>query len=227
MSLELWDDAAAMHRRLRLLGLVNVGRVVLHENRTVMISMARGRVLRMHRGYVYASDRVLAAIVRFLDSRTGKLESRRAERELLAFPARDFVPSGDGRRRRETQRPEDARLLEELRRRHGRLNRQHFDGRLKAIPIRLSGRMRTRLGELLLDDRGRRATEIAISRRHLRRDGWTEVEHTLLHEMVHQWQAETGQRVDHGPGFRQKAVEVGVEPRAWRFMQSRRKAARY
>jgi hypothetical protein len=30
--------------------------------------------------------------------------------------------------------------------------------------------------------------------------------------MVHQWQAETGQSVDHGPGFRAKACEVGVLP---------------
>jgi hypothetical protein len=55
-----------------------------------------------------------------------------------------------------------------------------------------------------------------MSRRHLRHDAWEEVEHTLLHEMVHQWQAETGQPVDHGPGFRRKAREVGALPRARR-----------
>ncbi len=32
----------------------------------------------------------------------------------------------------------------------------------------------------------------------------------MLHEMVHQWQAETGLRIDHGRTFRQKAREVGV-----------------
>ena len=36
--------------------------------------------------------------------------------------------------------------------------------------------------------------EIAISRTHIRRHGWDEALHTLLHEMVHQWQAETGRR---------------------------------
>jgi hypothetical protein len=40
------------------------------------------------------------------------------------------------------------------------------------------------------------------------------VEETLLHEMVHQWQAETGQPVDHGRAFRRKAREVGITPRA-------------
>ena len=34
--------------------------------------------------------------------------------------------------------------------------------------------------------------------------------------MVHQWQAETGLPVDHGPGFRRKAREVGIEPQARR-----------
>jgi len=40
------------------------------------------------------------------------------------------------------------------------------------------------------------------------------VEETLLHEMVHQWQAETGAKVDHGAGFRRKARDVGIVPRA-------------
>jgi hypothetical protein len=42
------------------------------------------------------------------------------------------------------------------------------------------------------------------------------VAHTVLHEMVHQWQAETGQPVDHLTAFRAKAREVGVLPAAKR-----------
>jgi hypothetical protein len=38
----------------------------------------------------------------------------------------------------------------------------------------------------------------------------------MLHEMVHQWQAETGLGVDHGPTFRRKARDVGVLPQAKR-----------
>jgi hypothetical protein len=45
------------------------------------------------------------------------------------------------------------------------------------------------------------------------------VEHTLLHEMVHQWQAETGIPVDHGPTFRRKARQVGVLPGAKRSLR--------
>jgi len=58
--------------------------------------------------------------------------------------------------------------------------------------------------------------EIAISWRHLRRHGWTEALHTLLHEMVHQWQDEQGFAIDHGSSFRAKAREVGITPSARR-----------
>ena len=81
--------------------------------------------------------------------------------------------------------------------------------------------MRTRLGELAVELRSGRPLEIAISRRHLARHEWSEVEHTMVLEMVHQWQAETGLRVDHGPTFRQKAREVGVLPAARRSVQRR------
>jgi hypothetical protein len=76
--------------------------------------------------------------------------------------------------------------------------------------------MRIRLGELSVDLRTGHPIEIAISRRHIARHPWAEVEHTLLHEMVHQWQAENGLAVDHGPAFRRKALDVGVLPGARR-----------
>jgi hypothetical protein len=76
--------------------------------------------------------------------------------------------------------------------------------------------MRTRLGELAVEIRSGRPLDIAISRRHIARHAWPEVEHTLLHEMVHQWQAETGLPIDHGRTFRKKAREVGVLPAAKR-----------
>ena len=62
--------------------------------------------------------------------------------------------------------------------------------------------------------------EIAISRRHIRRDPWDDVLHTLVHEMVHQWQDENGLPLDHGPHFRRKAREVGISARATRPVTS-------
>ena len=60
------------------------------------------------------------------------------------------------------------------------------------------------------------SAEIAISRAHLRKHGWPETIHTLLHEMVHQWQDEQGLIVDHGGSFRAKARAVGITPLACR-----------
>ena len=225
MSLQLWDDDATLLRRLEVLGLAGVKRLVVHENRTVMVSLSRG-ILRIHRGYVYAADQVLRAVIAFLRPGGSPVRSRRAQRALLGFPVEEYVPVRAPARRLDTARPGDEKVIARLRATHGRFNTQHFGGALAEIPIRLSGRMRRRLGELLLDPSGTKAREIAISRRHLRRDGLVEVEATLLHEMVHQWQAEAGIPVDHGAKFRKKAREVGVEPAAKRDVEARR-AARY
>jgi hypothetical protein len=202
--------------RLYLLGLHGVSRVVTHTNRSVMVSIGKRRVLRIHAGYAYAPDSVLRAIIRFLDPRLPRSIRRAAERELLAFPVEEFAASGPPRTRQERPRPGDLLLIHRLSQAFDRFNREHFGGQLSPITIRLSGRMRTRLGELSVDIRTTRPLEIAISRRHIARHRWTEVEHTLLHEMVHQWQAETGLPVDHGPVFREKARQVGVVPGAKR-----------
>jgi hypothetical protein len=202
--------------RLFLLGLHGVSRVVTHANRSVMVSIGKRRVLRIHAGYAYASDSVLRAIIRFLDPRLPRAIRRAAERELLAFPAEEYAASEPAQLRQERPRPGDLLLLHRLSQAFDRFNRDHFGGKLSSLPIRLSGRMRTRLGELSVDIRTGQPIEIAISRRHLARHGWSEVEHTLLHEMVHQWQAESGLPVDHGPLFREKARQVGVVPGAKR-----------
>ena len=201
--------------RLKLLGLREVDRVLTHTNRTVMVSLAR-RVLRLHRGYASAPDRVLRAIVRFLDPRVPRVLRRVAEREFLGFPVEEYAPPPERPVRRERPRPGDIMLLQQLTDLHQRLNAAHFGGALGSIPIRLSGRMRTRLGELTMDCRTGRVEEISISRHHIRRHPWSEVEHTVLHEMVHQWQAESGLAVDHGPSFRRTARELGIEPQARR-----------
>ena len=201
--------------RLQVLGLRDIERVLTHTNRTVLLSLNK-RVLRVHRGYAFAPDRVLQAIVRFLNPRVTRALRRLAEREFLAFPVEEHAPSATRAERRERARPGDIVLIRRLGGLHRLLNAQYFGGTLGEIPIRLSGRMRTRLGELAVEIRSGRPLGITISRRHIARHGWSEVEHTMLHEMVHQWQAETGLRIDHGRTFRQKAREVGVLPAAKR-----------
>jgi SprT-like family protein len=204
-----------LENRLVMLGSRHT-RFVIHRNRTVMLSLTRTGVLRLHEGYAFASDRVLKAIVRFLNPRVPRILRRAAEREFLAFPVHEHAPAVARSRKAERARPGDLVLLHRLEIRHRELNAQHFGGALGDIPIRLSGRMRSRLGELAVDLKTGRPNEIGISRRHIARHPWSEIEHTLLHEMVHQWQAETGLPVDHGRAFRRKAREVGVLPAAKR-----------
>ena len=217
--------AEVLGERLRALGLSGVREVRTHTNLSVMLSLGRTGILRLHQGYAWAPDRVLRAIVRFLRRGTPRVLRQAMRREFLGFPVEQFAPPWTRERRREPPRPGDLELLHRLGRMHERLNRDHFDGKLSAIPFRLSGRMVTRLGELTLENRTGRVLEIAISRRHLRH-GWAEVEHTVLHEMVHQWQAETGLAVDHGSTFRRKASEVGVAPSAFRpLAETRRRAS--
>ena len=181
-----------------------------------MVSLSRG-TLRLHAGYAFAPDTVLEAIARFLRRGTRRAERLRHRQTLLAFPVDQYAPSSRPPiRRSEAAAPGDAAALARLIELHAALNREYFEGRLMAIPIRLSGRMRRRLGELRLGRRTGEALEIALSRRHLKRDGWTAMRDTLLHEMIHQWQAESALPVDHGRRFRDKAKEVGVEPRAIR-----------
>lgn len=221
MQQELWPapdslPEPGLAERLRALGLPEVPAISTHRNRSVMVSWIPGRALRIHEGYARAPDLILQAIVRFLSPRTRRAAKLEARRVFLSFPVEQNAPSPGRRRLRERSATGDQPLLEMFVRLHAELNLEHFSGSLGTIPIRISRRMRRKLGELRLDREGRRAVEIALSRRHVRSDGWQEARKTLLHEMVHQWQAETGLPVDHGTAFRKKAREVGIEPRAVR-----------
>lgn len=205
-------DEALLVARLRGLGVRRP--VVVHENRTVMVSIGRANQLRIHRGYAYGSDRILKAIVNFVNARNraGRLA---AEREILTFSVDSILPP-KRRRRRRVSKPRDRELLAELRAMHACSNAELFAGELSAVSITISDRMRTRLGEVTVDPQNPRSVEITISRSHWERDGRVEVARTLLHEMIHQWQAEAGINVDHGASFRRKAREVGVPPYARR-----------
>ena len=207
-------DADELLALLRRLGMTRIQRCTLTKNRNVMVSF-RGVELRVHTGYLDAPREVHQAIVGFVEGRSRAVRAA-ARRRIIDFGiATPREPS-----RRERTRAIDEPLAARLAEAHARYNAEHFNGELREVPVRVSRRMRSRLGHYSAgtpDTPG----EIAISFRHFRRHGWDEALHTLLHEMVHQWQAETGLRVDHGPTFRQKAREVGVLPAARRSVQRR------
>lgn len=214
-SLALEPDDV-LTERLAALGWKTPSKISTHDNRTVLVSLTRTGELRVHRGYAFASDRVLRAILRFVTPTVRRDVRAAARRELLAFPVELHVPSRD--RRLNRPRPGDEAIIRRLEALHCELNNRYFGGELDSVALRLSSRMRRRLGDIAISNRTGRATEITISRRHLRADGWKEVTHTLLHEMVHQWQAEHGHRVDHGRTFREKARDVGIRPAAERHV---------
>lgn len=201
--------------RLRAHGLPDAMPVILHANRRVLVSMTRRGALRVHRGYEAAPDEVVAAIARWARPRTRRADRRVAQRILVAFPLchpersegiSPFAPP-----RVTPTPPEDQAALDRLQALHTELNARHFGQVLGPARIRLSRRMRRRLGEFRPPSVPGEPPEIALAFRHLRRDGWAQATGTLLHEMVHQWQAETGRRLGHGKDFREKCAELGIQ----------------
>ena len=215
-------EETLLARRLELLGLQPVRGIRVTDNRTVMVSLSPKGVLSIHRGYARAPDRILKAVVRFVAPRTPRALRRAAEGEILSFRPEDHA-SGPPRRRRagDRARPGDVEKIERLYQLFGEYNRRFFDGALPALPFRLSGRMRTRLGQLCMQHETGEPYEITLSRRHVDRHGWAEASHTLLHEMIHLWQYGNGHAVDHGPAFRRKAEEVGIAGSARRPVRTR------
>src|ERR1700687_5102139 len=206
-------NAEELRARLQRLGLGRQYRVRLTTNRTVVVSYSGGE-LRIHNSFLGANEELWRAIIRFVHGRN-RVVRQEARRTILEFPvARSHDPP---RRRRSPERthPADLPLIRELSRWHVAYNDERFDGALREVAIRISRRMKSRLGHYSPASEGC-VPEIVLSRRHIRRDGWDEALHTLLHEMVHQWQEEQGLGLDHGTSFRAKARAVGITPLACR-----------
>lgn len=185
-----------------------------------MVSFGDGE-LRVHEGYLSASEPVLRAIVTFVQGRT-RAERRAAQGLIVAAAAVAHVTP----RSPERTHPDDALMVVRLHELHAQLNAERFGASLRTIPVRVSRRMKSRLGHYVPARQGAQV-EIVISRRHIRRDGWDDAIDTLLHEMVHQWQDESGLPVDHRAAFKRKAREVGATPAAKKPMDrmgARRKA---
>jgi len=97
------------------------------------------------------------------------------------------------------------------------LNAQRFDGALPTeIVLRLSDRMRTRLGHVVPreHDGVRVIEEVALNRRLLRVGNERVCEETLLHEMAHVAAYLFDNESGHGQAWKRWAVKVGCRPRA-------------
>ena len=213
IELPLLASPAAFRTRLAAAGLGEDWRITITDNRQTMVSF-RDHAVRVHRVYLEAPDHVIEAIARFVLARRRDIR-RAASRIIVAYgPAREgssVVPI----RRVEQTHPRDEPWVKRLTALHRQLNFDVFDNALREIPIRVSRRMRRKLGHYSVATEAD-PPEIAISRWHIRHDPWAEVVHTLLHEMVHQWQDERGLPIAHDTAFRRKARAVGADPRATR-----------
>lgn len=213
MELPLVQSPVAFRARLTAAGLGPEWKVATTDNRATMVSFT-GHAVRVHKAYLDAPDPVIHAIVRFVTAKRRDVR-REARRVILAHaPAKapaDVIPI----RNRERTHRADEKFVERLVSAHREYNSERFDGMLREIPIRVSRRMRRKLGHYSPATHGL-SSEIAIGRRHIAQDSWGDVLHTLLHEMVHQWQDESGFALAHDARFRRKARAVGADPRAVR-----------
>lgn len=184
--------------------------LVLTQNRRVLVSVGgRGTTLRLHRDFVGAPAEVLRAIGRLIGGPPRARPAARAlVQEYLALRPAEKIPRRRAPRR---HRASDRPHLERLRQEFDRVNAQHFDGRLPAVPLYLSRRMSRRNGHFSRDP-----LEIVISHRLCAAAAPGEAEMTLRHEMIHLWQHVEGVKPGHGADFRRWARKLDVHPRATR-----------
>lgn len=213
---------------LRGHGAGRLERVRLRANRRTIWSLTGGgRTLNLHRAYSRAPDPVLAALAVICREALRRTEAyRRAartvadwsgvRRDIRELRAEDHQARKAGKRRSWCCATPDQRGY--LRALFRELNRERFDGRLPDdIPLRLSSRMRRRLGQMRPGPEvdGRRTVgEIALNvdlllpaNDALRLD-------TMLHEMAHAADYLESGHLGHGPSWKGWARKVGCRPRA-------------
>ena len=213
---------------LRARGASGLRRVTFRRTRSTIFSLTgHGRVLNLNAAFAAAPPELLDAFA--VVATTGPRRTRAYDRAVRAI--RNWPPlaaaleeararhaaAGNGRAPRLAPccgTPAQRAYLREL---YARLNHACFGNRLPPdLPIRLSDRMRRRLGQIRYDDgAGERAVlEIALNVDLMLQANDRHRLDTLLHEMAH---AEAyllhGER-GHGRHWRRIARRVGCEPRA-------------
>lgn len=189
----------ALHRR----GARRLRRVSFRRNRAMIWSLGRGgTVLNLHAGYREAPPSILdafAVIVR--DATRDTAAYREAARRVREWPGLEpaLRCAREAHRRRERGRRRavpnypgpccaTADQKRYLRRLYLYLNDRRFDGRLpRALPLRLSNRFHSRLGQMVpgLREGKRVALEIALNVDLMLQGNGRERLDTLVHEMAH------------------------------------------
>jgi hypothetical protein len=225
------DFLIALHRR----GAHDVRKVRFKENRSRMISVSADRVrVNVHACFRAAPGEVIDAVAAFVRAQRESLGYRNAVRRMRAWwegqasgyteGQRTNGRNGNGRHPLCCATPEQRDFLRAM---YERLNHVYFDGRLPAVPIRLSNRMSRRFGHVHYG-RGRTGTrvieEIALNVDLMMKGNEKHLLDTLLHEMSHveAW-VFLGHR-DHGAVWRRIAERVGCEAAACSQVRIRRRS---
>lgn len=229
---------------LRERGATGLQRVRFRRNRTVLWSLTdRGRTLNLHEAYAAAPAALLDAFALLAGTSRDAEGRRRAARRVREWPPvveaigrvreAEVVAAmavAEGRPPSERTWPgaagtpmtppcvggpvERSRILALYR----RLNAERFGGCLPdEVPLRLSGRMRRRLGHMrpgTSPDGRRVVVEIALNHHLLTPQNESALLDTLLHEMAHAADWLVDGRAGHGPSWRAWARRAGCTPRA-------------
>jgi len=101
------------------------------------------------------------------------------------------------------------------------VNQSRFGMLLPMLPIFINPGVRKRqnseepeIAHLWTDDYTGAPRYIEFWEHHALTDHWSYVRETLLHEVIHVWQAATGRKVAHDAVFRLMAKRLGVSGRA-------------
>lgn len=218
-----------VHADLRRHGAVGLDRVRLRANRSTIWSLTKGgRQLNLHRAFAAAPTSLLQCFVVIVNEGGLASHASRAASETVSAweplhrdlaHMRSQVTSSDRHHGPRSGRfccatPDQRRYLTRL---YRYLNGARFGGRLPdEVPIRLSNRMKSRLGQMVPGEtEGRRqVVEIALNvDLMLRGNGRARVD-TLVHEMAHVADWLFDAEVGHGPTWRRWAREAGCEATA-------------
>jgi hypothetical protein len=215
----------ALHRR----GARRLRRVTFRRNRTTIWSLSGGgTVLNLHEGYRDAPASILDAFALIVADAsrdtTAYREAARCVREWPGLePALRRARDAYRRQRRARRRPTPtypgpccatAEQKRYLRRLYLYLNESRFEGRLpRTLPLRLSNRFSSRLGQLVPGtcDGRRIVLEIALNVDLMLRGNGRERLDTLVHEMAHaaDWLFSGGE--GHGSSWRRWARTAGCQ----------------
>jgi hypothetical protein len=229
LSLPLaWLSQQDVLRELRARGVDDVRSVHFRANRSSLISISadRGR-LNLHECFRAGGPDLLDAIAAFARARRDSPSYRQAIGRMRRWHAAQV----DGGGAEDGPRPPPAccgtpAQLQALGHWYRQLNRSHFSGWLpELLPVRLSDRMRRRLGHVQYGGRGEQRTvaEIALNVDLLLPGNEHALRDTLLHEMAHAEAWLRHSQRGHGRIWQRIAARVGCDARACSAMRFRRR----